>query len=161
MSCSHGLCLLTKTRARAQLSARIVGPGYADPDVLDIRRNSRIACRDAINVLLAISASKGREKWALLTADVQAAFLKREFQDKDRVLYCWPPKNGPAFRGVQPRSLLLILKGVFGLNDAPRQWWEKISEVLVQIWFRKTNVSWTIHAALTSRCVEWCYLPSC
>ena len=68
--------------------ARIVVPGNADPDVLDIRRDSPTACREAINVLLAISASKGREKWALLTADVQAAFLKGEFQDKHRVLHC-------------------------------------------------------------------------
>ena len=124
-------------------------PGYADPDVLDIRRDSPTACREAINVLLAISASKGREKWALLTADVQAAFLKGEFQDKDRVLYCWPPKNGPAHPGIQPGSLLLILKGVFGLNDAPRKWWEKISKVLVQIGFRKQRMClglFTLHS---------------
>ena len=43
-------------------------------------------CREAINVFLAVSASKGREKCVQLTA----AFLKGEFQDKDRVLYCWP-----------------------------------------------------------------------
>ena len=75
--------------------------------------------------MLAISASKGREKWVLLTADVQEAFLKGEFQDKDRVLYCWPPKNRPALPGVQ------LGKGVFGLNGAPRKWWEKISNVLI------------------------------
>ena len=60
-------------------SARIVVLGYADPDVLDIRRDSPTACREAINVLLAVSASKGREKWVLLTADVHAAFLKGQF----------------------------------------------------------------------------------
>ena len=106
-------------------SACIVVLGYADPDVLDMRRDSPTACREAINVLLAISASKGRDKWALLTTVVQAAFLKREYQDKDRVMYCWPPKNGP---GLQPGSLLLILKGVLGLSDAPRKLWEKISQ---------------------------------
>ena len=42
-------------------SARIAVPGYGDPDVLDIRRDSPTACREVINVLLAISASKGRE----------------------------------------------------------------------------------------------------
>ena len=84
--------------------------------------------REAIGVLLAIGASKGREKWTLLTADVQETFLKGEFQDKDRVLYCWPPNNGPTLSGVQPGSLLLILKGVFGLNDAPRK---------CQVWFKK------------------------
>ena len=42
-------------------SARIVVPGYADPDVLDIRRDSPTACREAMNVLLAVTASKERE----------------------------------------------------------------------------------------------------
>ena len=51
-----------------------------------------------------------------MTADVQAAFLKGAIQDKDRVLYCWQLKNGSAVPRVQPVSLLLILKGVFGLT---------------------------------------------
>ena len=41
----------------------------------------------------------------------------------------------PAPPGVQLGSLLLILKGVLGLNDAPRKWEEKISRVLVQVGF--------------------------
>ena len=71
---------------------------------------------------------------------MQAAFRKGEFQDTDRVLYCWPPKNGSALPGVQPGSLLLILKGVFGLYYAPRKWWEKISKVLVQIGLEKERM---------------------
>ena len=134
-------------------SARIVVPGYADPDVLDIRTDPPTACREAINVLLAIHAYRGREKWVLLTADVQAAFLKGELQDKDRVLFCWPPRNGVP--GVQLGSLLLILKGVFGLNDAPRKWWEKISKVFVHIGFRKKqrDASWFVHVTLHCRCI--------
>ena len=127
----------------------MVVPGYADPDVLDIRRDSPTACREAINVLLAISASKGRQKWVLLTVDVQAAFLKGKFQDMDRVLYCWPPKNGPALPGVQAGNLLLILTGAFGLNDALRKWWVKISKVLIQIGFRKQRMClglFTLHS---------------
>ena len=118
--------------------------------MLDIRRDSATACREAIGALLAISASKGREKWVQLTADVQAAFLKGEFQDKDRVLYCWPPKNGPTLPRVQPGSLLLILKGVLGLNDAPRKWWEKIPKVLVQVEFGKQRMClglFTLHSS--------------
>ena len=41
-------------------SARIAVPGYDDPDVLNVRRDSRTGCREA-NVLLAISAIEGRE----------------------------------------------------------------------------------------------------
>ena len=54
---------------------------------------------------------------------MQAAFLKGEFQDKDRVLYC---------------SLLLILK-VCVLKDAPRMW-VNISKVLFQVGFRKQQM---------------------
>ena len=46
-------------------SARIVVPGNAVSDAVDIREYSPTACRVAINVLLAISASKGREKRTL------------------------------------------------------------------------------------------------
>ena len=71
-------------------SARIVVPGYADPGVLDIRRDSPTACREAISVLLAISASKGREEWILLTQQAcKQRSIKGGFQDKDRVLFCW------------------------------------------------------------------------
>ena len=33
-------------------SARLVVPGYADSDELEIRRDSSTACRESINVLL-------------------------------------------------------------------------------------------------------------
>ena len=42
-------------------STRIAVPRYAGPDVLDSRRDSPTACREAIDVLLTSSASKGRE----------------------------------------------------------------------------------------------------
>ena len=118
MSCSHGLCLFTNNEGKStaenpldtKASARIVVPGFADLDVLDIRRDSPTACREALSVLLAINASKGRAKWTLLTADVQAAFLEGEIQDKDRVLCCRPPKNGPALPGVQLGRFIAYLE---------------------------------------------------
>ena len=45
--------------------------------------------------------------------------------------------------------MLLILTGVFGLNDAPRKCWEKFSNVLVQIGFRKQRMClglFTLHS---------------
>ena len=41
-------------------SARLVRPGYVDPDVLEIRRDAPTACRESISILLAIASSKGR-----------------------------------------------------------------------------------------------------
>ena len=141
----------TENPLNTKTSAHIVAPGYADPDILSIYRDSPTACRETINVLRTISANKGREKWFRLTADVQAAFLKDEFYDKDRVLYCGTPRNCPALPGVESGSLLLNLKGGFGLSDAPRKWCEKISKVLVQIGFREQRMCLGIlQVALTS-----------
>ena len=92
----------------------------------------------------------GWEKWTLLTADVQAAFLKGEFHDKVRVLYCWPPKNGSALPGVQPGSLLLILKVVFGSTGT------RSSRVQ-----KATNVLRPFHVTRSCRCVEWRDLSPC
>ena len=50
-----------ENRLDIQALVRIVVLGHADPDVLDIRKDSPTACREAINVLLAIFASKKRE----------------------------------------------------------------------------------------------------
>ena len=94
-------------------SARVVVPGYADPVCWTFGETHQPL---VVKPLVSCWLSVGREKWTLLTADVQAAFLKGEFHDKVRVLYCWPLKNGPALPGVQPGSLLLILKVVFGSN---------------------------------------------
>ena len=127
-----------KTTAENALITSHCCCGDADPDVFDICRLSNVFSW-ASNVLLDISASTGQEKWVLVTADVQAGFLKGEFQDKDRVLYFWSPGNGPALQGVQPGSLL-ILKGVFGLNDAPRKRWEKFYKALVRTGFRKQRM---------------------
>ena len=67
--------------------------------VIDILRDSPTGYREARNLLLAVSASKGREKWVLLTTD-EAVLFDGEFQEKDPVLYCWPPRKGPALAGV-------------------------------------------------------------
>ena len=48
------------------------------------------------------------EKWVLLTTD-EAACFDGEFQDKDPILFCWPPRKGSFSQECEPGSLLLIL----------------------------------------------------
>ena len=33
--------------------------------------------------------------------------------------------------------MLAIHKGVFGLNDAPRKWWLRVSSILVELGFER------------------------
>lgn len=43
-------------------------------------------------------------------------------------MFVEPPPDG--FPGMPPKSLLKVVKAVYGLGDAPRQWYNKIVSVL-------------------------------
>ena len=140
MSCSHGFVLADKNEGKStaenpldtKASARIVVPGYADPDVLDIRRDSPTACREAINVLLAINASKGREKRALLTAESCLVLLATEKWTRSTWQFVAYSKRS---FGIE-RCTSQVVRENFQSTRSDR-----VTET--------TKVSWTIHAALT------------
>ena len=87
----------SRTTSDNPMIVSVVVPGYADPDVLDILRDSPPECRESVGVLLSISASSGREDCVLEPSGAREASVKGEFQEKsDRVLHCWPPRIGPS-----------------------------------------------------------------
>jgi len=65
-------------------------------------------------------------------ADITAAFLQgkdRDVEQRGR-LYLYPP-NQP-LEGVGPRCLLEVIKSVYGLPDAPRAWFEELTEYVIK-----------------------------
>ena len=77
-------------------------------------------------MLFAFAASDPRIR--LAAADVRSAFLKGDYRGPDRVLYgrAPNPNRGPSIPGVGSR-LIQLRKGVFGLADAPRGWFKRLS----------------------------------
>ena len=69
-----------------------------------------------------------RSKWKLRTFDVKTAFLSGEEQTRD--IYVEPPKDG--LPGVPKGSLLKLVKGVYGLKEAPRLWDLKARDLITQ-----------------------------
>ena len=69
----------------------------------------------------------------LKTFDCKTAFLTGK--DHDREIYCKPPKEG--LPGVLPGSYLKLVKGAYGLREAPRLWYLKAREVLGQAGFEE------------------------
>ena len=100
-------------------NARIVVPGFRDLANLQgqLRRDSPTGSRLAQHLLFSIAAC--RPHWHLRAADVRAAFLKGD-PYVSRVLYIsnTDPNKGPSIPLVQG-GLAKVLKGVFGLADAP------------------------------------------
>ncbi|CAE7214247.1 GIP [Symbiodinium natans] len=106
--------------------ARLVIAGHLDPDLLDkgLVTDSPTVSRAALIMLLQICVSRG---WHAAAGDIQAAFLnglaiKRE-------LYMRQPRGGVP--GLHPQQLVRVLKGIFGLTESPRMWYDRLRQVLL------------------------------
>ena len=112
-------------------SSRLVVPGFEDRANLEgeIRRDAPTGSRLSQHLLVSLVAFH-HKTWSLLSADVKAAFLKGDpFVARELYIGATNPKVGPSIPLPQG-CLAKVLKGVFGLADAPRQWWVKLSKSL-------------------------------
>ncbi|CAL1132729.1 unnamed protein product [Cladocopium goreaui] len=106
----------------AKAKARLCIGGHMDPDLQkgEINTEAPTASKTSMFTLLFLAAQFG---WRLAAGDVEAAFLNGI--ESKRNLYFEPPKRG--LPGVEPGSLVEIVKGVFGLSNSPRLWWDKLA----------------------------------
>ena len=75
----------------------------------------------------------------IMTFDVETAFLSGK--DLQRELYVRAPRDGlPAVEGwprIRPYKLLKLLKGAYGLTEAPRLWYLRAKEILERLGFEE------------------------
>ena len=119
-----------------EAKSRIVTPGDVDPDG-DIpveeggfRTDAPTCPQVAFHMLCSQAVLKRRR---LGVFDCKTAFLTGKTHDRD--IYCRPPKEG--LPGVLPGSLLKLVKGAYGLREAPRLWYLKAREILQEAGFEE------------------------
>ncbi|OLP96995.1 Major facilitator superfamily domain-containing protein 6 [Symbiodinium microadriaticum] len=123
-------------------SARLVVPGYKDITAYGLRKDAPTASRTSQHLLFSVAASKFQDGWRMGTADVKSAFMKGErYMEGTRELYV---KNVEV-RGDSPslpvgRKLSRVLKGVFGLADAPREWFLRLRKSVVRRGWRTSTM---------------------
>ena len=75
-------------------------------------------------------ACASHKDWSLASADVRSAFLKGD-PYVDREMYVVPPSHGPRVTDWTSSDVLYrVRKGIFGLADAPRQWYLRLSRCM-------------------------------
>ena len=81
--------------------------------------------------------SAAHPAWKLISADVHAAFLKGDpYVSRQLFLAATDPRRGPSIP-IPGKSLARVLKGIFGLADAPREWYLRLArEVKDEEWMR-------------------------
>jgi hypothetical protein len=123
-----------------EAKSRMVVPGDVDPDGEDpveeggFRTDAPTAPQLAFHLLMSYAV---RRRWRLRTFDVKTAFLSGKSHNRD--IYMRPPKEG--LPGVPPGSLLKILKGAYGLREAPRLWYLKAREVITAAGFEELSTA--------------------
>jgi hypothetical protein len=124
----------SKDPEKLQAKSRLIIPGHRDPQLGLYRTDSPTTSGLAVMVVATIAAARG---WFMKFFDVSTAFLSGKEIGRT-VFIRAPPEGLPSVHGqraVQPYQLLQVLKGAYGLTEAPRLWYLRARELLLEIGF--------------------------
>lgn len=105
-----------------RVKARLVARGFEEDSSLLVK-DSPTCSRESLRLLFLTASMMS---WELQSIDVTAAFLQGD--PIEREIYLRPPKD------VCPdESVWRLNRCIYGLNDAPRSWYEKVRQVLTDL----------------------------
>ena len=112
-----------------EIRARLVARGYEE--TREIPKDSPTLAKSSLRIILSIATSKG---WTVETTDIKSAFLQGS--TLDRVLFVKPPKEATDDKG----KLWKLVKCLYGLRDASRQWYFKVRTTLLALGFKQSDL---------------------
>ena len=128
--------------------ARLVVGGHADPDLQsgELTTDSPTVARSSMLSVLQVCASR---KWCAAAGDIQAAFLQGVELQRD--LWIAQPRGG--VESLDPRQLAKVNKGIFGLTESPRMWYDRLSGVLTTEIFKYQGIEYRLVPSPLDACV--------
>ena len=136
----------TKMDGSPDFRARWCGGGHRDPRAGEYESYSPTALMVGHAMVLFLTVTL---RLTLFVCDVSSAFLQGEDLPIDRKLFMRVPNNlpkhasdyvrgwaGPGFRS----DVVRIIKGIFGLSESPRLWYERFRKVLRELGFREMKL---------------------
>lgn len=123
----------TKT---GDIKCRWVIKGFQDPDIDTLLRQSPTLTADGLAVTLQIISSM---RWYLNICDIEGAFLQGgQYERPQGKIYARIPKKGVP--NVSNDCLVELTKCVYGLIDAPLQWWNCFTKCLTELGMRQSEL---------------------
>eukprot|EP00435_Cladocopium_sp_Y103_P025697 s606_g6.t1 len=120
-----------ETGSSRKAKARLVILGYEDPDIDSLPRDSPTLERDSRMLALQCISS---HRWTARSFDIRTAFLRGSRQDS-RVLGMEPPQELRLKMKLQDTEVCELLKGAYGLVNAPLLWYGELKNALLSIGF--------------------------
>lgn len=110
--------------------ARLVAKGYVQRLGVDYEEVFAPVTRmETVRLLLALSAKNG---WQIHHLDVKSAFLNGELQE---IVYVTQPKGFE--KEGEEQKVYRLYKALYGLRQAPRAWYTRLSKCLTELGFTK------------------------
>ena len=109
------------------VKARLVAKGYQESNVS--RTDSPTCGKSNLRMILTIAATN---KWKVCSLDIKSAFLQG--RELEREVYVKPPKE------YDDGYLWKLNKTMYGLKDAPREWYLKVIEVMNELKAQKSTI---------------------
>jgi len=110
--------------------ARLVVKGFTDPDLTTIRAESPTLSRLGRHFLFQVAASN---KWQLQKGDVKTAFLQGSKTEDSRDIYVDPSAEIKKLLNIKDSQLMKLQSAVYGLRNAPRQWYLRLKADLLKL----------------------------
>ena len=119
--------------ADQKAKARLIVLGYMDPQLKEIPRDSPTMSKTSRMLVLQMISSEG---WDLMSFDVKAAFLQGT--QSNRTLGLEPVPELRETMKLKPGEVCQLVKGAYGLVDAPYLWYKTLQAELTRLGFRTT-----------------------
>ena len=84
---------------------------------------------DTFRMIVQLAADHDYDVWAF---DLKTAFLQGFHYNQEKDLVYWdPPEGFRKYYGLKDDEVCCAIKSIYGLDDAPRQWYEKLVAKLI------------------------------
>ena len=105
--------------------------GYQDPELSSLERDSPTLSKLSRNLLIQTCVSN---RWEIGSLDVKTAFLRGKTDS--RMLGIEPPEELRIKLGLRPNEVCQLLKGAYGLINAPLLWFRELTKTLQNLGFQ-------------------------